>query len=169
MSDILLQYTSDQINETCRRTLNSNVLASGLESPYTFPESGNMPVDTNNIVPITATILQDNGFSLFDFGGGDIAYQFQGTNAGWYRLSISASITTSGNNVVTEFGLLTNNAVKPGCSVQRKVGTGTDIGAFPICSLVYLEPLDRLDFFARADVATNVTFTRFGFLLTEVN
>lgn len=168
--EININYTGAQLDEVCRKTLTPNILSSGLESDYKFPTSGDMPINVNNIVPITATITNDTGFELHDFGGGDTAFRLKTDSVGGcYNLGISASITTSGNNVITEFGILVDGILQPGASVQRKVGTGTDVGAFAVTAIVDLNPGSRVDFFARVDVLSNIIFTKFGFNLVEVN
>ena len=83
--------------------------------------------------------------------------------------TISASITSNTNNVITEFGGLINGVLPPGGSVERKIATGADVGAFPVSVLVYIEPLDRVDFFTRVSIACNITFTRFAFTMAEFN
>lgn len=167
-----IDYTTSQLEDSIRRSLTPYVLSGGFidGQTYTHPAGGgNMTANVKENIPIVSTPLMKNGFELNDFGGGDIAFQFQGENAGWYKLNISVSLTASENNVITDFGLLVNGAIPAGGDTQRKIGTGTDVGSFSVSTTVWLEPLDRVDFFGLVDIACAVTLKSYGFSLVEVN
>jgi len=116
-------WTSDDISETIRRTLTPSGLSTYLpigQNYTTPPLLANTP--TKVVIPVTVKFARDFAIAA---GGGE---QFTRDTTTIFELYSSTTMTTNTNNVVGKFYMYNNGVYVPGCAIQRKVGTGADVG-----------------------------------------
>jgi hypothetical protein len=135
-------------------------------TPYTTPSLG-AATPTKVLIPTTVKTAQD--FALFDIGGGDIRFQYQGSETRSFRIGVTTGMQTSANNTIVKLRMYKNSAPEPGIYIPRKVGTGTDVGALGIEGYFTLDPLDTISVWVESSIAGTVTFDGISIVIIEVN
>ncbi len=81
------------------------------------------------------------------------------------KIIATVSMTSAQNNQVIELGIAVNGVVKSETVVQRKTGTGSDVGSASVVGLVSLDFNDYVEIFVRnITSASNITLTHLTML-----
>lgn len=92
--------------------------------------------NTTDYVECTAPVWTlSAGGHLFDESAGNGRLTYTGLATSYMHIAYSYSMTTASNNQVTHFRIGKNGITDEASEVQRKVGTGADVGA-GACHLV---------------------------------
>lgn len=167
MADTIIGTVADW-EEIYRKTLTPYIshtyIADGSETP--IPVVGG--VATKYILPVTPKKL--NGFSVYDPGGLNQALQVDSDGAvdKSYKLDASTSMYTSANNCNVFLYLYKNSVLVAGSQIQRKVGTGADVGAMGLASTFDASDGDLLEVYVMSDTSTDLTFKLTSIVITEV-
>lgn len=117
---------------------------------------------TTSFATVAGTFA-DGDLQNFTRSSGVLTYA--GTITKHFLITVVYSITSDTNNVVTEFALRKNGSGQLAKSlILRKIGTGADVGAAALCSLVELAPGDTLEVVTRIQAGTaNLTVEAMNF------
>lgn len=87
--------------------------------------------------------------------------QYDGAGAKPIDMHVAFSVTSDTNNVVMTARLVINGAPTAAWAedteIERKIGTGTDVGAMPVIGLKTLSPGDFIELWLTADAAVELT------------
>lgn len=87
--------------------------------------------------------------------------QFDGVAVRAFMVAGTVSMTSPENNKTYEFGIGKNGTIWTPSIIQRKIGTGADVGAAPIAGIIEMDTGDYLTLQVRNTTDTsNVTVTK---------
>jgi len=155
-------WSSDDIAETIRKTLTPSGLITYLPyaTPFTTP-SLVINTPTKIVLPVTPKYAKD--FAIATGGGA----QFTRDATVGFSLNSSSAMTCSANNVTVKFSMHKNGVFVPGCMIQRKVGTGGDVGAISLAADFTAVLDDIFEVYVEVNVACTVTFYNTTFNILE--
>ena len=90
----------------------------------------------------------------FDNGGANNRLRYVGTKTKIFNISASLSLTSTSNNQVLSIYFAKNGSVLNSTRIQRKIGTGSDIGAASISGTVELATGDYIELWLANDLAS---------------
>lgn len=105
------------------------------------------------IVAGTTSLGENNLFSMPSNG----VVQYDGTDTRSFKVVSCFSSTSSASNTVLFQAIALNGTPRQGSVMQRKIGTGSDVGFMSSCTIVELTTSDQLSIVLDADGATNIT------------
>ena len=113
-------------------------------------------VDTTNYVEVTAPAwtLSSGGY-LFDESDGNGRLTYIGTESVMCHIACTISFTAASNNQLTHWRLGKNGTTDASSEVQRKGGTGSDVGAAALHLMVTLTTGDHISLFVRNATAVS--------------
>lgn len=119
---------------------------------------------TTSYKAVVATTWADGHLDLMTHGA-DGVLTYIGAETGHFLVTVVYSITSSANNKITTFALQKNGtSFLAKSEIQRKIGTGADVGAAALCSLVEFETGDTLQVVVKLDATTaNLTVQKMNF------
>jgi len=98
------------------------------------------------------------GAFLFDESDGNGRLTYTGTVPVRGLVTASVSMTCTASSQVTHWRLGVNGTTNAATEIQRKIGTGADVGALSITGSVALSTGDHISLWARNETsATNIT------------
>ena len=106
--------------------------------------------------------------SNFDENGVENRLRYTGTETAWFEVSASLSCTHSVNSTIMTFSFAENGTNIANSSVDRKVGTGGDVGAFSMSWVIELDTNDYIEIFCDADNAGTSSITKGSFQITPL-
>jgi hypothetical protein len=111
----------------------------------------------------TALNLQD-----FDMSANNrLKYVAQATSH--FVVTVALSMTAAGNNQLTTLSVAKNGTNIASSEVQRFIGTGADLGAAAVATIVELAQDDYLELFVANETGTgNLTVELMNFIVSEV-
>lgn len=150
-----------------RKTLTPSRLASYLPAatPYTTPTLV-AATPTKLLLPTTVKTIQD--FSLdgpnnrFFLSASDVVDRE-------FQINASTSMTASTNNTVVTLGMRINGVFEEGVSIDRKIGTGSDVGAIGFSGSFKLSTNDYIEVFVTSSLGGTITFSKTAINILEVN
>jgi len=84
--------------------------------------------------------------------------------SGYYKITYSASFTHANNNTIIHISLFVDGVENTKMEIERKIGSGGDLGAASASSIVYLNANQIIDMRARTETNTgNLTTTHANF------
>jgi hypothetical protein len=99
--------------------------------------------------------------------GGTVTYT--GSTTTLFNVQVQMAMTTSASNIVVTMWIYKNGVAEAGSEMQRKVGTGSDVGAAAFGSLVSLATNDDIEIYVDIDSGTStLTAECLTVVLTEV-
>lgn len=117
-------------------------------------------------LPVTAKKI--NNFGISDIGGGVLALTYTGSRNITCSINASSSVKTTTNNVEVIFHLYKNGTMVVGASIERKIGTGADLGAMALSSTFEAAPDDYFEIYVECDTATTLTLLRTSIVIAEL-
>lgn len=156
------------VDETVVRTLTPSKLVTYLDdtSDFTTPS---LTANTPTKILIPTTVKSKNDFELIDLGGSNFAWHYTGTEDTVFAVNMHTGMTTSANNVIVSFFTYKNGVKEQGLSANRKVGTGSDVGALGVTGEVALSTNDYIELYVETDGATTMTFIETSINICERN
>lgn len=145
------------------RALSHTYVDDGDEVAIAVPP-GDAPVKYT--LPVTPGYT--NKFGVYNPGQPTQSLQYQGDDPIVVSIESSSSLISSVNNCRVTFYAYKNGSPIPGCSIQRKIGTGADAGALALTSLTTLNKNDLLEIYVSSDMATNLTLYKTNFVIEEI-
>lgn len=124
-------------------------------TPFT---TASIPANTPTKVKVPTTVISSNNFAVADIGGGDLRVQYQGDAPATFDIEIATGMRSSATLVQTKTRIYKNDTPIPGAYIPRTISTAGDTGAFPMTSVVTLDPLDTISFWVEGDKVTTFTF-----------
>jgi len=94
----------------------------------------------------------------FAYTDGSLVYT--GTENIIAEIVVSFSVTSSVNNVVIKLFLGKNSVIDTATEMQRKIGTGADVGLGSFSSLMSLSTGDTIDLFVDTDIDATITLEK---------
>jgi len=130
------------------------------DRPYTAlyvtsPES--IAITAGTPISPSLNIAEISG-NLFDYTGGSLKYI--GIHPITVTIDGSVSITSTINNIISKVFYGKNGVVDIKTQIDRKIGTGADVGALAASGQFELVTNDTLDFFVDADTDTTLTIEK---------
>ena len=108
------------------------------------------------------------GFA-YDAGNDRFYFSQAGITNSRFTVSVSISLASSVGNTETTLRLHVNGAAVEGVFINRKIGTGGDVGAFPLSGALSLTENDYVEVYIECNNTTTITISAFNFRLVEVN
>ena len=94
---------------------------------------------------------------------------YLGRQTSHFHVAVALSMTSAANIQVTSMTIGKNGTSLPETEIQRKIGTGTDVGAVAVVGLVELAKDDYLEMFVANETSTgNLTVEFMNFTASEV-
>lgn len=124
-------------------------------TPYTSPT---ITAATPTKVLIPTTVKSSRDFAVVDIGGGDLRFQYQGTETKQFRIGMTTGMRTGASNITVKLRMYKNSVAEPGVYIPRKVSTGADTGALGIEGWFELAPNDTISVWIEVDENSTVTF-----------
>lgn len=139
-------------------------IAEGNETPVT------LAANTPSKYTLPVTLKESNGFGVADPGLPTQALQFTAENETdiLFELSASTSMTTTTNNCNVWMYAYVNDSPAASCLIQRKVGTGADVGAVGLDSTFRVSTGDLIEVYVKSDLATDLTFIYTSILIKQM-
>lgn len=144
----------------------------GVPVQLSIPTYINVSLNAPDALVITAgtpespSNFTDNFSSNFSYTTGSIVYT--GTDTILVKFTGAISMTSDTNNVIIKASLGTNGTQDTKTQIDRKVGTGADVGALPIEGVFQISTNDTMDFFVDVDISSTITVTRANFTVTKI-
>lgn len=123
------------------------------------PEALNITSGT----PESLTNISVESSYNFSYVGGSLVYD--GDLDIIVKVDGAVSMISGTNNVVTTVSFGKNGTPDPKTEIDRKIGTGADVGAVPIAGSFTLTKGDKLDFFVDVDISSTITVTKANFTI----
>lgn len=117
--------------------------------------------DTTTWTEVAGTwALSANNSSTWEQVGSTAELRYTGPQARVLHIAASLSFTVAGSNDVVELGIGLNGTLIPGSDIERKIGTGSDVGAAALHALVAVSTNDDVEILVRnVTAADNITLT----------
>jgi hypothetical protein len=169
-TDTLISETDSvtifDIERAVRKILYPNDYASYLpnDSLYTTPS---ITLNTPTKVLIPTAIKYARNWALFDKGGSDFALRYEASDSSRFHITMTTSMRTSASNVIFEVFMYKNGVIEPGVAVERKIGTGADVGAISVTGAFDVDTNDYIEIFVLVDVTTTITFSKTSIIIKE--
>lgn len=129
-----------------------------------YISSSGVTAATTSYKAVAANTFADGALENFTHGA-DGVLTYTGAETQHFLVTVVYSITSSVNNKITTFALQkegTGSIAKS--EVRRKIGTGADVGAAALCSLVELATGETLQVVVKLDATTsNLTVEKMNF------
>lgn len=113
--------------------------------------------------PESVTNISVTGSHNFTYTAGSLRYD--GSAGIIVKVDGAVSMKSSINNVLTVVSFGKNGTSDPTTEIERKIGTGADVGAIPLAGTFTLTNGDYLDFFVDVDLASTITVTKANFTI----
>lgn len=115
--------------------------------------------DTSSYFEVSNPVwTESSGLHLFNESGGSGRLTYIGIVPTVVHVACSISMTSGSNNQVTHWRIGLTGATDPASEVQRKIGTGTDVGSTALHLVTTMSNNDYLSLFVRnATGSNNVT------------
>jgi hypothetical protein len=160
-------FTTAEWNEIGRKTQTPSILSSYLPvaSPYTTPTLvGGTP--TKVLIPTTVKEVRD-----FELDVPNTRWTLTTPNVVDRNLSIvmTTTLTSSSSNHDTVLMMYKNGALESGISIDRKIGTGSDKGAYAISGTFKMSTGDYIEVYVEDSSGGTLTFLRTSIKIIEIN
>jgi len=129
-----------------------------------YISSSGVTAATTSYKAVAATTFADGALNNFTHGA-DGVLTYTGAETQHFLVTVVYSVTSSVNNKITTFALKVNSDTPLAKSeIRRKIGTGADVGAAALCSLIELSTGDTLGVVVKLDATTtNLTVEKMNF------
>ena len=94
--------------------------------------------------------------------------RYTGATTAWFRVSASVSCTHTVNNTILSFSFAKNGTNDANTTVNRKVGTGGDVGGVHLETVIQLQTNDYIEVFSDADNAGTTSVTAGVITMTPI-
>ena len=121
------------------------------------------PVKALGTTTFRADVAQD-----FDMPANN-RLRYLGRQVSHFLVTVALSMTSASNIQTLGLYLAKNDTVIPSTEIKRKVGTGSDIGAVSVVTLIEMGQNDYVELWVANELTTgNVTIELADFIITEV-
>ncbi len=152
--------TAGLINPVHIRDIVATIQPGHAEISVTTP-AATVLSDTSTWTEVAGTWASSaNNSSTWQQVGSSAELQYTGPQTRIVHVAASLSFTVAGSNDVVQLGLGLNGTLIPGSDIERKVGTGSDVGAAALHSMVAISSNEDVEILVRnVTAADDVTLT----------
>ncbi len=136
--------------------LNADIIHTPPRGGYYVSSSAATTITAGTPIKVAGTTTADASF-LNDFTHTNNKLVYTGTQTMYFHMEAYISMISSVNNVVIKMYIAKNGTAISASEIQRKIGTGADVGAANVQANFQLSTNDYVEVFVDSDVNTNFT------------